>query len=326
MEYSVVIRTLGSGGLKYGALLESIKQQTIKPKEVIVVLPEGFQLPVEKLGFETFYFSKKGMLQQRLYGFEMTKTEYMLVCDDDVSFSDDFVERLYLQLQKQNADAIQPNNHDAFTDTSITERLKNVPYALMGHRFLSRKESVYARRISVTGGYIKNINLKAGKDYLSQSGNFQCFFIKTKVACSILFEDELWLEQVKYAIPDDQVFFYKLFINGYTIAYSPQITYNHLDGRTSINTNRDSLVTYAVAKNYVVFWHRFLFTQTNRFLLKGKLVAGLFYRCVNSTIIALAFCLIKGRKYKFKMTIKGIIDAFKFIKSQEYKQIRDPKI
>ena len=62
MEYSVVIRTLGSGGLKYRALLESIKRQTIKPKEVIVVLPEGSQLPEERLGYETFYFSKKGML------------------------------------------------------------------------------------------------------------------------------------------------------------------------------------------------------------------------------------------------------------------------
>jgi len=326
MEYSVVIRTLGSGGLKYRALLESIKRQTIKPKEVIVVLPEGSQLPEERLGYETFYFSRKGMLQQRLYGFEKTKTEYMLVCDDDVSFPDDFVERLCLQLQKQNADAIQPNNHDAFTDTSLTDRLKNVPYALMGHRFLSRKESVYARRISVTGGYIKNTNLKAGKEYLSQSGNFQCFLINTKVACSIMFEDELWLEQVKYAIPDDQVFFYKLFINGYTIAYSTQITYNHLDGRTSINLNRDRIVTYAMARNYIIFWHRFLYTQTDRFAVRGKLTMGIFYRCINSIIISLCFGIIKGRFYKVKMTTKGIIDAFKFVNSQEYKQIRNPKI
>ena len=326
MEYSVVIRTLGSGGLKYGALLESIKRQTIKPKEVIFVLPEGFQLPAERLGSETFYFSKKGMLQQRLYGFEMAKTEYMLVCDDDVSFSDNFVERLYLQLQKQNADAIQPNNHDAFTDTSLIEKLKNVPFALMGHKFLSCKESIYARRISATGGYIKNINLKKDNEYLSQSGNFQCFFIKTKAACRIAFEDELWLEQTKYAIPDDQVFFYKLFINGYTIAYSPQIAYNHLDGRTSVNINRAKLVTYAMAKNYVIFWHRFLFIQTDSFLVKGKLIAGIFYRCANSIIIALTFGLIKGHFYKLEMTIKGIIDALKFIKSQEYKQIRNPKI
>ena len=35
-QYSVVIRTLGTAGDKYAALLRSIEQQTLAPEEVVV--------------------------------------------------------------------------------------------------------------------------------------------------------------------------------------------------------------------------------------------------------------------------------------------------
>ena len=38
-EYSVVIRTLGTSGEKFEQLLKSVEQQTISPKEVLVVIP-----------------------------------------------------------------------------------------------------------------------------------------------------------------------------------------------------------------------------------------------------------------------------------------------
>ena len=38
MEYSVVIRTLGTAGEKYQQTLNSITSQTIKAKEIIIVL------------------------------------------------------------------------------------------------------------------------------------------------------------------------------------------------------------------------------------------------------------------------------------------------
>lgn len=40
VSYSVVIRTLGTTGLKYKALLDSIAALTIAPEEVIVAIPE----------------------------------------------------------------------------------------------------------------------------------------------------------------------------------------------------------------------------------------------------------------------------------------------
>ena len=56
IDYSVVIRTTGKAHEKYQALLNSIDSLTTKPVDVIVVLPEGYDLPQEQLGYENFYF------------------------------------------------------------------------------------------------------------------------------------------------------------------------------------------------------------------------------------------------------------------------------
>ena len=67
--YSVTIRTLGTAGEKYQKTLDSIARQSIPPQEVIIVLPKGYPLPPERLGTETFIFSEKGMVAQRVAGF-----------------------------------------------------------------------------------------------------------------------------------------------------------------------------------------------------------------------------------------------------------------
>ena len=59
IDYSVVIRTTGNAHEKYQNLLNSVSNLIPPPKEIIVVLPEGYDLPEEKLGWETYYFSPK---------------------------------------------------------------------------------------------------------------------------------------------------------------------------------------------------------------------------------------------------------------------------
>ena len=76
IDYSVIIRTIGKANEKYQKLLDSIAGLEPQPKEVIVVLPEGYALPEQQLGWETFYFSKKGMVAQRTYGLSVCKTKF----------------------------------------------------------------------------------------------------------------------------------------------------------------------------------------------------------------------------------------------------------
>lgn len=107
-EYSVTIRTLGTAGKKYQNTLDCISRQTISPKQVFVILPEGYSLPKERLGNELFVYSNKGMVSQRISGFQICQTEYLLALDDDVDFDNDFVEKLFETIVKTNADFASP--------------------------------------------------------------------------------------------------------------------------------------------------------------------------------------------------------------------------
>ena len=78
MEYTAVIRTLGTAGKKYQILLDSLVAQTIKPKDIIVYIAEGYPKPKETVGFEKYIYVKKGMVAQRALQYEEVTTEYIL--------------------------------------------------------------------------------------------------------------------------------------------------------------------------------------------------------------------------------------------------------
>ena len=62
-EYSVAIRTVGKAGNKYIEELESLHQQTVKPKHIYIHLAEGFERPKEQVGIEEYIISPKGLVQ-----------------------------------------------------------------------------------------------------------------------------------------------------------------------------------------------------------------------------------------------------------------------
>lgn len=107
-DYSVVIRTLGTSGEKYHSLLQSVEKQTVKPREVIVVMAHGYEQSPFHTDCERVVWTRKGMVNQRQVGFEESRSPYLLVVDDDIAFESDFAERQYAQLQASGADCIFP--------------------------------------------------------------------------------------------------------------------------------------------------------------------------------------------------------------------------
>ena len=55
MEYTAIIRTLGTAGEKYLTLLKSLECQTIKPQKIIVYIANGYSLPKETIGKEALF-------------------------------------------------------------------------------------------------------------------------------------------------------------------------------------------------------------------------------------------------------------------------------
>lgn len=123
LSYSIYIRTLGKGGEKYHRLLQSIDQQTIKPQEVVVVLPVGYNPPQEKLGYERFEYSEKGMVKQRIYSINKAETPYILLLDDDVDFEPKYVEKIFKTMIKAKAKCCIPIMHDDSLRPSLLRRI-----------------------------------------------------------------------------------------------------------------------------------------------------------------------------------------------------------
>ena len=147
LSYSVVIRTLGNTGLKYKALLDSIAKQTIQPEEIIVVIPEGYELDYS-LGNERVVRSKKGMTTQRAIGIKEAKSDYILVVDDDIEFEATMIEELYQYMVSHNLNCCLPmegvnNNKDANTIDLRYPLKTRLRSGFTGQMFTSRRKSKY---------------------------------------------------------------------------------------------------------------------------------------------------------------------------------------
>lgn len=317
INYSVIIRTTGKAHEKYQRLLDSIIKLDPTPEEVIVVLPEGFDIPVERIGNETFYFSPKGMIIQRMTGIKKCKTPYALICDDDVAFPSDFVKKLYEPLEMGICGlsagplySFLPRGQAKFLDFIMGNA---APAIIHKDRYVS---------IMKTSGYSYNDRLKNEKRYYeTQSVAWTCFFADLEKIASIDFEDEYWLDSHGYSALDDQTMFYKAWLRGIKTVVVSDAVYEHLDGKTSTKGNRLPAL-YSLEYNRIVFWNRFILDMQTSIIQKGWSRACFWYRnCMNSLFKWISFRMGKISPEEFQMIRKGKEDAWAFIASKEYKDM-----
>lgn len=324
IEYSVAIRTLGTAGEKYKKLLDSIKNSNLQPKKIYVVLPEGYNPPEYKLGNETFIYSKKGMVAQRLKALDFVDTEYTLFCDDDVEFESDFVEKLLDPLEKGKYSCSSGPLLEFFPPKS----LKYILASLLGGAcpMIRGKETTYTRILS-TGGwsYNRDIDFSLHKFYNADSLAWTCFMINTQSFREISFENEkIWLEKSGYAAYDDQTMFYKLISKGLKVCVVSDAIYIHNDGKTSTKTLKLEPI-YAGSFNHYIFWHRFLYLPCKSKLKKLWLKICINYYIFMSKIYnGLPAIIYVNNKEKAIASSKGFKDAKKYVKSEEYLSL--PKI
>ena len=316
LDYSVIIRTTGKAGEKYAALLRSIDALVPRPREVIVVLPEGYELPPERLGWETFYFSPKGMVIQRLYGIQVCKTPYALITDDDIAFGPDFVQQLY-QPVKDGAYGLSAG---PLLEILPPKGLQTLFWALGAAAIPTPNRNGRYTTIIPSTGYIYNrhIDLTHTRIYESQSAGWACFFADIERLRDIHMEDELWLDRLGYSAHDDQVMFYKAWLRGNKTAIVSTAAYQHLDGKASTH-GRPLQVKRSMGFTRTVLWHRFFYHRAS---LPGKLWAVLCYgyRTLFQTATDLVRNCIGNRPFaETKAFLEGVSIALKWTKTDEYK-------
>ena len=317
IDYSVIIRTTGEAKEKYNTLLKSVSQLKPQPKEVIVVLPEGNEIPNMQLGNERFGFCKRGMVVQRMTGIEMCKTKYALVCDDDVSFPSNFVEKLYKPIEKKVSD---------FSVGPLYSFLPNLGiHSILCMLMTSALPTLFHRKryISIlrTVGFSYNRYLKENKYYMTQSAPWTCFFASVDSLRKIDMSAENWLDMNGYSALDDQTMFYKAWLRNMKTVVVPDAIYYHLDAKTSIKNNK-SAVLYSMSFNRIVFWHRFIYSIEKNFWLKLWSIICICYR--QSMVWCFDFIAVIRKKMNrgdWRISRKGTRDAWEYVKSREYIQL-----
>lgn len=321
-DYSIVIRTLGTTGEKYRTMLDAIEHQTVKPREIVVAIPEGYELD-HTLGYERVVRCAKGMVTQRAVGIDEAKGQYLLVLDDDLDFPPDFAEKMYQHLVEHSLDCTLafPTYPAQTTDTSsprLSQKqqtralIKKFRGAFTGQVFYSQRKAEWFDVITSTAGHRTYVNCE---DKPCQAGCFQCFFIKGDMAKKVRFTEESWLEQGRlsaYAAYDDAVFFYKLYLQGGRIAYATETGYTHLDAgagrpaKTKLEAKRIRL--YTIGRNRTLFWLLHIWPSRRRL---RTLIGGL-YALINYTIYNIAINLHPKYWPAIASLFRGYRDAFHY--------------
>lgn len=308
MEYTAVIRTLGKGGDYYQKTLDSLIRQSITPSAIIVYIAEGYALPTETVHREQYVYVKKGMVAQRALQYTEVKTEYILFLDDDVYLPPTGVETLYYELLQYKGDVISPYvfyNHKK----SIKEKIRLAVFGREVYRLFGNR---WGFKVLSTAGF-SYINNPKKAVYESQTNAGPCFFCRKKDFLDIKYEDELWLDETPYAFPEDQVMYYKMYLNGLKILTSYDSEIVHLDaGSSTGNVDRTCKVIYSEYKNKLIFWYRFLYSNEKNYLMRLWKIACITYIYGLQSVNA-GYKLLKGKREEVNAFFRATKDALNFI-------------
>ena len=310
MDYTVVIRTLGTAGDYYQRTLNSLLEQTIRPQTIIIYIAEGYPIPQETIGIERYVYVKKGMVAQRALPYNEVNTEYMLFLDDDVYLPPAGVETLYNEMIEHNAQVISPctfSNHKVSWKSKIVQ-------SLMGKEVIRLFGNKWAYKVLRTGGFSYNNN-PVKPVYESTTNAGPCFFCKKSDFLKIHLEEDLWLDEAPYALPEDQVMFYKMHLCGLKILTSFDSGIVHLDAGSTMQASDEKVlkVIYSEFRNKTIFWYKYLYSQEKNLWMKGWCCICFGYMLAIQHVRSL-MKLMKGKKAEVEAFRKGVKDGKDYIK------------
>lgn len=317
MQYTVVIRTLGNVTESYVKTLRSLMCLSTPPAQVLIYIAEGYPIPSCKIGIEQYISVPKGMVAQRALSYKEVETEYCLFLDDDVYLPPDAVDVMYAELIQNEADVISPctffNHNKPLRDKIIGSILGKEVCRVGGDR--------WGFKVLKTAGFSYNNNPRKPV-YQSQTNAGPCFLCRKDVFLSINYGEERWLDKTYYALPDDQVMFYKMYKKGLKILTTYDTGIIHLDASSTIADRAEKTIrlTFSEYRNKLIFWHRFLYLPEKSVWAKFSAFAAISYAyCIQ--FIKHSLLYLFGRKAGANAFWGGVMDALKFLRSDEYKKL-----
>lgn len=313
MTYSIAIRTLGLSREMFKRELESIALQTIQPERIIVYIAEGYERPEFQIGREEYIWVPKGMVAQRALQYEEITSDYIMLLDDDVELAPDSAAKLLQALVENHADVI---GADTFRNQDMS--IKGKLFAAVTNWVAPHCDKRWAFKIHRHGGF----------SYLAHPQR-ECMptqycagpasMWRREPLLAIHLEDECFLDQLGFALGDDMLEFYKLHVCGYRqmLHYSSGI--KHLDAKSSSMAYHGSINKYYVrAKGGFLLWWRTCYESRHAKWLTAVIYTG---KVLWLFLVNLLAAVVLCKPQIPLLYIRGIIDAWCYVHSAEYKKI-----
>lgn len=315
--YSVAIRTVGKAGDKYIQELKSLHAQTIRPTHIYVFLAHGFERPKEQVGMEEYIDTPKGLVHQRAAA-NMIQEDYLLIIDDDVFFPPQAVEKMYSFLQEQHADGIAP---DTFPTQSLPWMSKAI--AFMSNDVRARGNDGWAIKIQPSGAFTYNNHPPRGAVLHTQSGAGTALFVSREAWHGIHYEDEQWVDLFPAGtFAEDQLMFYKFYVNDYKLLMWYDSGVIHLDANTNKASAKSYDKLYYRAMSLYLTWHRCLYSNLEAREADRKEMCEAYRRRYRKAVFTrICFSLMHGSFRFVKAYVNGNKDARKFVDQAAYQSL-----
>ena len=316
-EYSVAIRTLGTGGEKYRRELESLHRQTHMPRRIVVYIARGYEAPSWRVGIEEYVWVPKGMLRQRAVEYREIDTPYVLTLDDDVELHPDSAEKLVKAMERYGADFVAA---DTFRnqDMGIVERIKG--FAANWAR--PRRNDGRAFVIDLSGSF--SYNTKPAADVCpTQSAAGPAAMWRKSSLLRVRLKDELWLEDFPFPFGEDQLYYYKAWVNGMKTYVHYGAGIEHLDGgadSSRFRANPQKMIYRAQILH--ILWHRTIYSragQTGPRRMAAALLWGVKVAWLAAVHAGLSVVRLSPRPIVYYA--KGIARGMKYVRSDRYRSL-----
>ena len=317
MKYSIAIRTLGTSGDKFVQELESIKQQTVQPEKVVIYIAEGYPRPEYTIGKEEYVWVKKGMMRQRVLRYDEIDSPLILLLDDDVELEPDSAEKMIEALANNNLDCLA-----AVTFRNYKIPFKKKFYIALTNLVFPHWSDTWSVIIHSNGIFIYN-NHPVKDVYLSQSASGPAALWRKQTFLNLHLEDELWLDNLRFAFGEDVLMFNKLYKNGFRLGTHYSCGIKHLNAQSSsaaFKGNKQRFHTRSLAS--FLIWYRTCY-NLNALPWWRKVWAVISYVVKFLWLLFIHLgSSVHFRSFRVVTNyVLGVIDGLKMIKSKEFKQI-----
>ena len=151
----------------------------------------------------------------------------------------------------------------------------------------------------------------------TQSSAFTCLLCRKEAYKAIHFEDEKWIDHFKYALGDDQLFFYKLYLYGYNILIHYKCGITHLDAQSGNNKNYREAHLNTIILRFIIWWRTRYSIQKKR---REKLFCILSFGGANLIYLSYSIIhfIVKRKWYILSDLWIGNRKGYEYVHSDEY--------